>query len=120
MADDKAAAVVWFEVAGTDLEPMQAFYEGLFGWRVQPDENGYGMVDTGADGGIPGGLFAPGPEAGTWVTFYVDVPDVEAALVSATALGGTVVQSPTPIVGGATVAQIDDPQGQRIGLFQAA
>jgi predicted enzyme related to lactoylglutathione lyase len=112
------SAVVWFEVAGTDLESLTSFYSELFDWKIEADDNGYGMVDTRADGGIPGGVFAPGPDTGTWTTFYVDVPDVDAALAAATQLGGAVLQPATPIPGGAVVGQISDPQGQRIGLFQ--
>ena len=54
----------------------------------------YGIVDresnTNADGvGIGGGIGAmPGGEQG-YVTVYIEVPDVEAALAKAESLGGT-------------------------------
>jgi uncharacterized protein len=52
-----AAPVVWFEIAGRDLDALTRFYGDLLGWKVDADNpQRYGMVDTGADGGIPGGI----------------------------------------------------------------
>jgi uncharacterized protein len=112
------APVVWFEVAGRDLETLKKFYGGLFGWKVDADNPiGYGMVDTGAEGGIPGGINASGEVE--YVSFYVDVPDLEARLKKAEKLGAKVVQPPTPVPGGPTIAMLEDPEGHRIGLSQA-
>jgi uncharacterized protein len=113
-----AAPVVWFEVAGRDLPTLTAFYEKLLGWKV--DANNpmqYGMVDTGAEGGIPGGIFATETEP-AYVTFYADVPDVKASLKDAEKLGGKVLVDPRPIDGGATIAMVSDPEGHPVGLIQ--
>ncbi len=113
------APVVWFEVAGRDLAALTRFYEDLFGWKVDSaNPVKYGMVDTGAEGGIPGGIYSANEAAGEYVTFYVDVPDIKASLKRSEELGAKVVQEPTPIDGGATVAQLEDPEGHRIGLIQ--
>ena len=114
-----AAPVVWFEVGGRDLPTLTAFYEKLLGWKV--DANNpmqYGMVDTGAEGGIPGGIFAVGETDAPYVTFYADVPDVKATLKSAEKLGGKVLAEPRPIDGGATIALVTDPEGHPVGLIQ--
>ncbi len=112
------APVVWFEIAGRDLDALTTFYGGLFGWKVDAaNPERYGMVDTGAEGGIPGGIFAPGGDV-EYVTFYVAVDDVAAALQQAETLGAKVVQPPTPIDSGATIATVNDPEGHRIGLIQ--
>jgi predicted enzyme related to lactoylglutathione lyase len=113
------APVVWFEVAGRDLENLTLFYGALFGWKVDAaNPLRYGMVDTGADGGIPGGIFAPGEDVGEYVSFYVSVDDLAASLAKAETLGAKVVQPSTPIEGGATIAMVTDPEGHRIGLIQ--
>jgi uncharacterized protein len=53
-----AAPVVWFEIAGRDLDALTRFYGDLLGWKVDADNpQHYGMVDTGAEGGIPGGTW---------------------------------------------------------------
>jgi hypothetical protein len=41
-----AAPVVWFEIAGRDLDALTRFYGDLLGWKVDPDyPQRYGMVD---------------------------------------------------------------------------
>jgi predicted enzyme related to lactoylglutathione lyase len=112
------APVVWFEVAGRNLDTLKKFYGDLFEWKVDADNPAaYGMVETGGEGGIPGGIFAT--DDTEYVTFYVDVPDLETRLKKAEKLGAKVVQPPTPTMpGGPTVAQIQDPEGHRIGLLQ--
>lgn len=113
-----AAPVVWFEVAGRDLDTLKKFYGGLFGWKIDTDNPmNYGMVETGGEGGIPGGIFAGGEDV-EYVSFYVDVPDLEASLKQAEKLGAKVVQPPTPIPSGPTIAMFTDPEGHRIGLSQ--
>jgi len=110
------APVVWFEVAGRDLDTLRKFYGGLFGWTVDTDNPiGYGMVDTAAEGGIPGGIFAPGEDV-EYVSFYVSVNDLEESLKQAEKLGAKVVQPPTDVPGGPTIAMVNDPEGHRIGL----
>ena len=81
--------VVHFEVMGRDIEQIRGFYSGMFGWSINTDNPmGYGLVDREANlsregVGIGGGVGqAPEGYAGH-VTFYVAVPDVEAALQQA-------------------------------------
>ena len=112
------APVVWFEVAGRDFDSLSKFYTELFHWKVNADNPaGYGMVDTDAGGGVPGGIF--GGADTEYVTFYVSVPDLEAKLREAEKFGAKVVQPPTPTgPEGPTVAMISDPEGNRIGILQ--
>jgi predicted enzyme related to lactoylglutathione lyase len=55
--DQMGAPGVWLEVAGRDLDALRQFYGSLFGWRIELDPAApmsYGLVQTGAEGGIPG------------------------------------------------------------------
>ena len=111
------APVVWFEVAGRNLDSLKKFYGDLFDWKVNTDNPmNYGLVETGSDSGIPGGIFAG--EDVEYVSFYAEVADLEARLEKAEKLGGKVVQPPTPIPDGPTIAMVLDPEGHRIGLLQ--
>ncbi len=117
------APVVWFEIAGRDLDALRQFYSGLFGWRIELDSAApmpYGMVNTGAEGGIPGGIWAPGEAVGSYVSFYVAVDDLERSLQQAERLGAKVAQPPTPLADGSRVGMFNDPEGHRIGLIQQA
>ncbi len=114
-----AAPVVWFEIAGRDLDALTSFYGELLGWKVDADNpQRYGGVDTGAEGGIPGGIFESSAEVGPYVSFYASVRGLEEHLRRAEGLGGKVVQPPTPISDSARVAMILDPEGHRVGLIE--
>jgi predicted enzyme related to lactoylglutathione lyase len=116
--------VVHFEIIGTDAEKLQAYYTQLFGWEIDANNPmGYGVVqregNVNADGvGIGGGVGA-GPEGyGGHVTFYVEVPDVEAALAKAESLGGTRVMGPEAVMEGIELGLFADPEGHLIGLVK--
>ena len=114
-----AAPVVWFEIAGRDLDALTRFYGDLLGWKVDADNpQRYGMVSTGGEGGIPGGIYAPGDKVGEYVSFYAEVQGLEQHIERAERLGGKVVQPPMPISETARVAMLLDPEGHRIGLIE--
>jgi predicted enzyme related to lactoylglutathione lyase len=114
--------VVHFEVIGKDGEKLQKYYSDLFGWDVSADnEMKYGMVaregNVSRDGvGIGGGIAGGPPGYGGHVTFYVAVPDVEAALAKAESLGGTRIMGPEKIMDMVELGQFSDPEGHVIGV----
>lgn len=118
--------VVHFEVVGTDGDRLKAYYSDLFGWEFEeaPGPMNYGVVqrdgNTNADGiGIGGGVGGVEGDA-DHVTFYVEVPDVEAALTKAESLGGNRVSDPDEVPGqGIVIAHFRDPEGHVIGLVSA-
>jgi len=119
--------VVHFEVIGRDGQKLQDYYSELFGWGIDADNPmNYGMVNreenVNADGiGIGGGV-GVGPEGyDGHVTFYVEVPDVEAALAKDESLGGSRLVGPDEVPGGGPViVQFSDPEGHAIGVIQSA
>ena len=116
--------VVHFEVIGKDGGKLQSYYSELFGWKIDAgNEMNYGIVtrdgNTNADGAGIGGGVAQGPKGYEGhVTFYVEVPDVEAALAKAESLGGTRVMGPETIMGSIELGQFTDPEGHVIGLVK--
>jgi predicted enzyme related to lactoylglutathione lyase len=110
------APVVHFEVIGRDFETMRGFYGELFDWelsRLGPAD--YAIVGAQDGQGIGGGVGGAGDRA-YGVTFYVQVPDLEAALDRAVELGGERAMEPTQVAENARVAQFRDPEGHLIGL----
>jgi predicted enzyme related to lactoylglutathione lyase len=119
--------VVHFEVVGKDGGKLQSYYSELFGWEIDSDNPmGYGIVqregNTNAEGvGIGGGV-GGGPEGyDGHVTFYIEVPDVEAALAKAESLGGKRIMGPDEVPGmGIVLGHFSDPEGHVIGVVQGS
>jgi predicted enzyme related to lactoylglutathione lyase len=114
--------VVHFEIIAADGEKAQRYYSELFGWEIDSNNPmNYGIVqregNTNADGvGIGGGV-GSGPEGyGGHVTFYVEVPDVEAALAKAESLGGTRMMGPDEVMDGLVIGLFNDPEGHVVGV----
>jgi len=79
----------FFELGVEDAERGRAFYEGLFGWRMEPGPSGEGFTITTPE--TPGGIHGRDPGAAPYLFFRVE--DIEAALERVRALGGAVDES---------------------------
>jgi predicted enzyme related to lactoylglutathione lyase len=117
-------AVVHFEIIGKDADKLRSYYSELFGWEIDADNPmKYGVVqrdgNTNADGvGIGGGVGA-GPEGYPGhVTFYIEVPDVEAALAKAESLGGTRVMGPQ-VMDQVEIGLFNDPEAHLVGVVKS-
>jgi predicted enzyme related to lactoylglutathione lyase len=107
--------VVWFEILGQHGDNLHAFYAELLGWKFDP---GHGMQPAAARTPRGGLLRRAGRAAPTppwWVTFYSRVPDLEAAIARARALGSRVLVPPTRH-GDTVIAVVSDPRGHPVGL----
>jgi predicted enzyme related to lactoylglutathione lyase len=119
-------AVVHFEIIGKDGGGLQGYYSELFGWQIDSSNPmNYGIVpregNTNADGAGIGGGVGTGPEGyGGHVTFYIEVPDVEAALAKAESLGGTRVMGPDKVMETIEIGQFTDPEGHLVGVVKTA
>jgi uncharacterized protein len=113
---------VHFEVIGKDGETLRRFYAELFDWAIDAGNPlGYGLVQRetnfegvgigGWVGGMPEGM--PGD-----LTFYVEVPDVEAALAQVERLGGKRLMGPSEVQPGVQLGRFSDPEGNMVGLLK--
>ncbi|HVS29523.1 MAG TPA: VOC family protein [Solirubrobacteraceae bacterium] len=122
--DSMGQPVVHFEVMGKDGPALHSFYSELFGWEIKTDNPmNYGIVErdgnvapdgTGIGGGI--GVVPDGYEG--HVTFYISVPDVEAALVKAESLGGTRMMGPDKVMDTIEIGLFNDPEGHTVGVVK--
>ncbi len=110
--------VVHFEINGKDGKKLQEFYGKLFDWKIDASNPmNYGLVDTQSGQGIGGGIGqTDGPNQ---VTFYVEVPDPQAALSRVEGMGGKTVMPVTEIPGMVTFALFADPEGNVVGLVKS-
>ena len=109
--------VVHFEIAAKDAKKLQDFYARVFDWDIDANnEWNYGVVTTGGEGGINGGIGQAVNYQG--VMFYVQVDDPQAYLDKVTSLGGQTMMPPSEIPGIGTLALFRDPEGNLTGLFK--
>ena len=114
-----------FEIIGQDPAKLRSYYNELFGWEFNTGDatteavsepGNYGFIDGTASGnGINGGI-GGGEDYEHRVLFYVQVPDVGAALKHAERLGGKRRMGPEGAPGTLVVGQFTDPEGHLIGV----
>jgi predicted enzyme related to lactoylglutathione lyase len=118
---------VHFEIHATDPAGVVAFYEHVFGWKIERwGEVPYWLITTGdTSPGIDGGLVqrqGPSPAPDAPVTSFVntiDVTDLDATIAAAMSAGGTMAldKHAVPTVG--WLAYLKDPDGNLFGAMQA-
>ena len=112
---------VWIELATPDPAAALDFYSTLFGWSKQGampmgDMGDYTFIGAG-DNLRPGAIMpseTTGAEARWGVYFHV--PDIDAAIVAAKSMGGTLARGPDQIPGGAYSAKLTDSLGNSVGI----
>ena len=114
-----AGELSFFELGVEDVERGRAFYEELFGWRLEPGLSGQGF--TIGTPTVPGGMHGGDRGAAPYVFFGVE--DMETALGRVRELGGVVEEM--DVEGGEeSIAQFGrfklcrDDQGSPFGLHQ--
>jgi len=115
--------VVHFEINSAAAPGLARFYADAFDWHLESDGPEYTQIRTdgtcegsgvpGIDGGI--GQSEPGDD---FVTFYIQVPNVVAALDRVVQLGAS-VELPATEAGQVVIAMFRDPAGNRIGLVRS-
>jgi uncharacterized protein len=108
------------EFPAGDVERAKRFYAAIAGWEFGEMTGipGFWLFRTGAEAG--GGIGKRGETVGKVVRVYIDVDDLDAAVAAAQANGGSVVTPPSPVPGQGRFAALLDPEGNEIGLFEAA
>ena len=116
---------VWFDLATPNLGESQAFYQDVFGWSyrspgVSADE--YVLV---LNGGQPiGGMFQAEPVGGeqdgaTWLAL-MSVEDVDRAVATVKAAGGSVEVEPADVPARGRHALLRDPGDAIFGLLRSS
>ena len=116
MAEDWARPVVHWEIQAKDVDAQRAFYGALFNWQMSDGPNI--RIAPGVEGPLPGpgGTLRGGAHPG--VSLYIQVLDLASTLAKAETLGGKALVPVTHNPGGASIAGILDPEGNRVMLVQ--
>lgn len=114
-----AGTPCWIESWQPDPDRAGAFYEALFGWRLDPVAPGGRRVARLADRAVGAISQAPGDlPTGVWTT-HVSVADADAAVKLAVGAGGSVLMPPTDAGEDGRLALVIDPGGVVVGVWQA-
>jgi predicted enzyme related to lactoylglutathione lyase len=126
----EAGTIWWSELRTRDPLGTRAFYAGVLGWTAkvvaQDDaarpptagEKSYTLFTVrGQEVAGAEELEADDPtrQRPGWFT-YVQVDDVDEAAQKAIKHGGKVMQAPFDVAGVGRMAEIEDPEGNRVGL----
>lgn len=113
----------WNELWTDDAARAIDFYAAVFGWENRETMEmgplgGYHFLDLGPTrlGAL---MRSPQPgDASRWI-FYVDVPDLDAAITRVDAGGGRIDQGPHTVPGGSRIVVGTDPHGAVFALVSA-
>ncbi len=100
----------------TDLSEACAFFEGLLGWQFTPYSRHYCLYSP-AQGPAVGLLEVAELQTNHTTLIHIQVPDLQATLSRAVALGATVRTPPTFVPGHGHYAHVIGPHRQVVGLF---
>ena len=121
--------IVHFEIPADDPERAAKFYRELFGWKIDRWENSNGIeywmvetVPTNEQGmpvrqGVNGGMM-PRMYPSQQPTNYISVASVDDAVAKAERLGAKVMMGKTPVPGMGWFAQLTDPEGNVIAVWE--
>lgn len=109
--------VVHWEIGALDAGKLGSFYREMFDWQITPAGPEYSLV-AGAGGGIGGGILQVSEHVPPYLTFYVQVEELESALHRAVELGADELVRPTMVPGVGRFAMFADPEGHVIGLME--
>lgn len=118
--------VVHFEIPADDLANAKSFYATIFGWEFKPWSEDYVSIfaskvnekgESAEVGAINGGLQKRSLRA-KHPTIVIQVDSIDETIEKIEQQGGKVAISKEPVGDMGYYAQFDDPEGNRIGLFQ--
>lgn len=110
----------WVDLGTTDPAGARRLYGGLFSWEFVDTPSPDGAIYTlcRLDGRDVTAIHEHTPDEGSGWTSYVAVDDVEAATNRAVLLGARLTMEPFDIPGAARMAEIVDPAGAMVALWQ--
>jgi len=108
--------IVHFEIPADDEERARAFYEALFGWKIEPAQGGYNLISVGEPGPDGGMMKRQSPGAG--ITVYISVESADEYTKKLQSLGGTVVVPKTAVPSMGYFVLFLDTEGNALALWE--
>jgi uncharacterized protein len=119
MASSTGNPVVHFEIGCKDLAKTTAFYTELFGWSPISIPMA-SLLNTNATDGIQGHITSLGHEPHNYITFYIQVDDINGYLAKIESAGGKKLVGPVTLPDKRQFAWFKDPEGNMVALITKA
>lgn len=120
MPFDWPRPVVHFQIRAKYQAKQEAFYREMFDWDITQNEGTpFATIPPGKGPpveGIGGSILQS--DRGPAIVVYIQVADLGESLLQAEKLGGKAILQPVDLPDGPTIAQIEDPEGNLVGLVQ--
>lgn len=117
----KANPIVWWELASHDAEKTADFLKKAFDWEIEYDEtikcfNFPIAKDTCNLSG--GGVFTLRKAKLPFLTFYIQVDDINKKAKLIEQLGGYILEPPFEIPGGSRICLFNEPSGVTLAMIE--
>ncbi len=110
--------VVHVEIPAANVKATGKFYQDLFGWKLQHDDQmNYTMWEAGNGDGYGGFPEVNADNPAGQVLVYIDSDDIDADLKKVEKLGGKVIRSKTEIPNVGWFGMFKDPTGNVLALY---
>jgi predicted enzyme related to lactoylglutathione lyase len=108
------------EIPAASVDAAKRFYGGLFGWKFTDVPEMKYVIYSSGDGEVGGGFFNPPEGTPKQITNYVTVTDLDESVNRVNELGGKICSERMEVPGMGWFRIVSDPEGNNIGLWQAA
>ncbi len=115
------ASIVWFEIPADEPERASKFYNGLFGWKINPMPaaiKDYWHIDTGGNDASPDGGLMKRMHPQQQITQYVLVPSVTRYATKVEKLGGKVCVPKTAVPGMGYFVICQDTENNTFAIWE--
>ena len=108
----------YIEYWTNDPKRLGEFLHDVFGWKIHPSkDDGYTHWQNPSDESVGGIHPTEKPAQGTRTMAYVNVADIDAMVLKATASGGRIVYGPETVDENLIIVNLIAPEGTPIGMW---
>lgn len=117
----KENPIIWWEIASHDAEKSAGFLKKIFGWEMKYDEANkiYDFPISKGESNLLGGeVFTLRKAKLPFLTFYVQVDDIDEKAKLIEELGGFILEPPFEIPSGSRICLFNEPSGVTLAMLE--
>jgi len=117
----KKNPIIWWEIASHDAERSAGFLKKVFGWEIKYDKENkiYDFPIPEGESRLMGGeVFTLRKAKLPFLTFYVQVDDIDEKAKLIEELGGFILEPPFEIPSGSRICLFNEPSGVTLAMLE--